>query len=570
MTSEIKVDTISEQTSANGVTIDGLTIKDGNIIGDVALAGTTPTFTIGDGGAEDAALIFDGNALDFYIALDDSADDLVIGTGTTIGSNAKFTIENEGNVKITRDDNVFLSIDSTQANGDEWQLFNAVSGTTSQLQFKNIDQSAVVMLLDETGKVGINEVSPTSQLHITGATDAGGTISLKRPNTTVTAGQTLGAIEFITADSGSAGTAARILGEADGTGGEAKLVFNTGTGGSNSTRMIIDHDGLVGIGTSSPSSPLDILTNLSSDTTTTPDTVLTLATKYASTGANGGAGAGPRLEFQIPDDETNPITGAAIAGLKENGDDSNAEAALAFYISQNDTTLDEAMRINSDGSVAIKSTTTDNSILKVQQDTADKLIARFEHHNGSGNNHGLRIENKSQAPDNNTSDFLVCGDTGASRIFIYSDGDIQNHDNAYGAISDERIKQDIRDSNSQWDDIKAVKVRNFKKKDDVRQYGDNAWEQIGVVAQELEAVSPKLIRHNNPTSHDIISSSEFGTLYEDGDDIPQDKKIGDVKEIKEQVKSVNYSILYMKSIKALQEAQTRIETLETKVAALEG
>jgi len=86
MTSEIKVDTISEQTSANGVTIDGLTIKDGNIIGDVALAGTTPTFTIGDAGAEDAALIFDGNAQDFYIALDDSADDLIIGLGAAVGT----------------------------------------------------------------------------------------------------------------------------------------------------------------------------------------------------------------------------------------------------------------------------------------------------------------------------------------------------------------------------------------------------------------------------------------------------------------------------------------------------
>jgi len=86
MTSEIKVDTISENTSANGVTIDGLTIKDGNIIGDVALAGTTPTFTIGDAGAEDAALIFDGNAQDFYIALDDSADDLIIGLGAAVGT----------------------------------------------------------------------------------------------------------------------------------------------------------------------------------------------------------------------------------------------------------------------------------------------------------------------------------------------------------------------------------------------------------------------------------------------------------------------------------------------------
>ena len=36
------------------------------------------------------------------------------------------------------------------------------------------------------------------------------------------------------------------------------------------------------------------------------------------------------------------------------------------------------------------------------------------------------------------------------------------------------------------------------------------------------------------------------------------------------VKSVKYSVLYMKAIKALQEAQARIETLEAKVATLEG
>ena len=35
-------------------------------------------------------------------------------------------------------------------------------------------------------------------------------------------------------------------------------------------------------------------------------------------------------------------------------------------------------------------------------------------------------------------------------------------------------------------------------------------------------------------------------------------------------KNVKYSVLYMKAIKALQEAMTRIETLETKVAALES
>ena len=96
MSSEIKVDTISEKTSANGVTIDGLTIKDGNILGDVALAGTTPTFTVGDGGAEDAALIFDGNELDYYMALDDSANNLIIGSGSTVGSNSLITIDSDG------------------------------------------------------------------------------------------------------------------------------------------------------------------------------------------------------------------------------------------------------------------------------------------------------------------------------------------------------------------------------------------------------------------------------------------------------------------------------------------
>jgi hypothetical protein len=115
-----------------------------------------------------------------------------------------------------------------------------------------------------------------------------------------------------------------------------------------------------------------ILTNLSSDTTSTPDTVLTLSTKYASTGSNGVAGAGSRLEFKIPDDETNPITGAAIAGIKEAADDSDASAGMAFYISQNDTTLDEAVRIDHDGNVGIG--TTSPSALLHAHGTTEEVI----------------------------------------------------------------------------------------------------------------------------------------------------------------------------------------------------
>jgi hypothetical protein len=61
----------------------------------VKITGTTPLLTIGDAGAEDTTLLFDGNAKDFYVALDDSADKLVIGEGSTVGTNSILTITDD-------------------------------------------------------------------------------------------------------------------------------------------------------------------------------------------------------------------------------------------------------------------------------------------------------------------------------------------------------------------------------------------------------------------------------------------------------------------------------------------
>jgi len=220
----------------------------------------------------------------------------------------------------------------------------------------------------------------------------------------------------------------------------------------------------------------------------------------------------------------------------------------------------------------------------------------YEMNNANGTNpYGMRINFTGADADNNTTYFLAGEASSNNKFKIFSDGDMANHDNSFGSLSDERIKQDITDANSQWNDIKAVKVRNFKKKDDVEKYGDKAWSQIGVIAQELETVSPKLIKETPPEPSDIKHSSEFGTLYTKDDaetqnavlytsddsavknedkkvgDIktPSTKQIGDVKEVKDNVKKVSYSILYMKAVKALQEAMARIETLEAKVTALE-
>ena len=171
----------------------------------------------------------------------------------------------------------------------------------------------------------------------------------------------------------------------------------------------------------------------------------------------------------------------------------------------------------------------------------------------------------------NTNDtsyrFLTMQRRGFIQVFRVTDaGDVDNVNNSYGALSDQRLKTDITDSGSQWDDIKAIKVKKFK-----MGFGGDETTKLGVIAQDVEDAGMNgLVKQRDANEYEIKYNPVFGSLYEDGDDIPEGKKVGEIKENKEKVKEVKYSILYMKAIKALQEAQTRIETLETKVAALEG
>ncbi len=64
--------------------------------GDITMTGTTPVLTIGDAGAEDTAIVFDGNAQDFHIGLDDSSDSLTIGLGSTLGTTSHIVIDATG------------------------------------------------------------------------------------------------------------------------------------------------------------------------------------------------------------------------------------------------------------------------------------------------------------------------------------------------------------------------------------------------------------------------------------------------------------------------------------------
>ena len=145
----------------------------------------------------------------------------------------------------------------------------------------------------------------------------------------------------------------------------------------------------------------------------------------------------------------------------------------------------------------------------------------------------------SSASNGNWTIFEVTG--GSGKFEVRGHGHCLNTGNSWGSTSDEKAKENIVDAKSQWDDLKAIRVRNFNFKKEVS--GESDVKMLGLVAQEAEKVCPSLV--TDPTNED-------GSANPDG------------------YKTLKYSILYMKAIKALQEAMARIETLETKVAALEG
>jgi len=149
------------------------------------------------------------------------------------------------------------------------------------------------------------------------------------------------------------------------------------------------------------------------------------------------------------------------------------------------------------------------------------------------NPNGLWIDFSGASNDDNTRKFLVCEDSTAYRCYIYSDGDLANHDGTYGAISDVSLKQDIVDAPSYWDDFKNVRYRKFRFASDVEADKD-APDLFGTVAQELATVFPRLVHES-----DGIKWTDISTLSQIGG-------------------------------KVLQEAQVRIELADTERAAMQA
>jgi len=124
-------------------------------MGTIQIDGSTPKLTIGNATAEDALILFDGNAQDFHIGLDDTADDLVIGVGSALGTTTALAIDE--NAGSTFSGTVTVGVDDT---GKDVKLFGATSGS-----FLLWDESADALLLTDSTPIKIGDTQDLTLYH---------------------------------------------------------------------------------------------------------------------------------------------------------------------------------------------------------------------------------------------------------------------------------------------------------------------------------------------------------------------------------------------------------------------
>ena len=347
------------------------------------------------------------------------------------------------------------------------------------------------LVIDSSGNCGIGTASPSANLHISSTGDT---------------------IARVTSADGNA--AFLDLGDASDPDG-GRIVYDSGSNLTFSTasteRLRIDSSGRLLVGTSSQSNSA-------------------LLTVEGNTGNNSGAG---ELTLQRGEAATSITANESIGHIYFQDNSNKKFAEIACF-------ADAAAGSNDYPGRILFSTTADGASSPTERIRLDN-VGRANFFSG-GNVIGAKTDDAA-----GTSTRLFFGSHSATgtvvggtiSFTVFSNGNVQNTNNSYGAISDAKLKENIVDASSQWNDIKDIRVRNYNFIE------GQTHTQLGVVAQEVETVSPGLV-------------SESPDIDNDGNDLGTTTK------------SVNYSVLYMKAVKALQEAMDRIETLETKVAALEA
>tara|TARA_X000001388_G_scaffold37145_1_gene26306 strand:- start:426 stop:2057 length:1632 start_codon:yes stop_codon:yes gene_type:complete len=502
----------------NSVVEIGTGLSDGDK-GDITVSNNSGTFTI-DSGVVTSAKIADGA----IVNADVNASAAIAGSKISpeFGSQNISTTGtlNSGAIDVSTTGQVVAQFESTNNDPQVYIGDNMASPTDNVLivGYDRADNRGYLtvagdgdtsLTVTDGGAVGVGTSAPVEKLGI------GGSIRLVTPTDSTNRINSLPSGSYNPGTSG--GCAISFIRFADGGGGSDEIAFETHfQGNSHGEVARFNKNGRLGLGTTSPTYPISIVKAGSGD-------AATLGIQNTQSGPAG-------IHLLSGHGNWSIFNSSTVANNFEIKDDS-----LSVFLI--DTNHDIKL---SDGSNAR------NQICSDHSDAADAQNRRGFHmtdgpgvvHSDGGGDRAFEVW---------TSHAGQAGSNRAKLHFrVEGDGDVLNTNNSYGQISDEKLKQDIVDASSQWEDIKAVKVKKFKFKDAVTNLGaDKAILQIGVVAQDLEAAGMSGLVKDTP---DVIDNVDQGTV----------------------TKSVKYSVLYMKAIKALQEAITRIETLESEVATLKA
>jgi hypothetical protein len=176
-----------------------------------------------------------------------------------------------------------------------------------------------------------------------------------------------------------------------------------------------------------------------------------------------------------------------------------------------------------------------------ESNTGAELAAAFI--NSSTNPYGVIVRYTGAASNDTGHEFLIGADTTTNRFAFRSNGGLANFSANNSNLSDRNAKKDISPAADTWNCLKEWEIVNYRYKDQP----DDADLNLGVIAQQVAESCPEVI-------------TIFQEAKEATEDAPaREERLG----VKEQQ-------MYWMAIKALQEAQVRIETLESNNASLEA
>ena len=397
--------------------------------------------------------------------------------------------------------------------------------------------------VDSDGDLGIGTASPSALLHIA---KSGGNAKLliQRSNTAANTND-YGSILW----QSSAGNNNALIGVArQSAENDGYMFFSTASSGTLSERMRLDSSGRFLFNTTS---------NQGGHLFQIKDGDASLTKLTSAAGGNDVN----MLRFRVHN-SGNTAQDASLGGISAETA-SSWGGSLTFHTkpangSPNET-VTERMRISQKGFVKAGPRITDSS-----HGVADLNSARHEftsddngwtiivtHTSGAASEHEGILINYNLDP-NGTGNSFIQGNAGNTTRFRFaSNGGLYNYSSNNSNLSDEREKKNIVSLDAKWDKVKSWDLKKFHYNEDA----DDDDLRYGVIAQQVEQHCPEVL------TEWIKQPAEDAVLDEDGNVVTPAVAAVTRKGVKEQ------PMMWM-AIKALQEAQTRIETLESQHADL--